>query len=179
MRRSRVGSEMCIRDRNETCATHPVLEEVLSAHGGAMKAGSQGVAPLIAGTAESGVFLYPVDCVVLAAEWLKTLQEDASKGEPLAALELIEGVATILEQVAETKLPVSHGGLSPWRICITKEGAVSLVGYGIPALDMFAYLDEVSDELDIESVRYAPTERLGCYEEDQKADIYTLGVFVA
>jgi len=68
----------------------------------------------------------------------------------------------------------SHGALTPDRVVVDDTGKVQLIGYGVPQVEVFAYLDEDIDEVDAAAFRYTPPERLEDKDEDFRSDLYSL-----
>ena len=69
----------------------------------------------------------------------------------------------------------SHGGLTPWRILLKKSGQIEVIGYALPQVELYDFLQggEMPRE---DSFRYCPPERLRRENEDLDSDIYALAL---
>ena len=69
----------------------------------------------------------------------------------------------------------SHGGLTPWRILLKKSGQIEVIGYALPQVELYDFLQggEMPRE---DSCRYCPPERLRRENEDLDSDIYALAL---
>ena len=69
----------------------------------------------------------------------------------------------------------SHGGLTPWRILLKKSGQIRVIGYALPQVELYDFLQggEMPRE---DSFRYCPPERLRRENEDLDSDIYALAL---
>ena len=70
----------------------------------------------------------------------------------------------------------SHGGLTPSRICVDTNGNIFVIGYGIPQVEILAYLDDEEFMPTGASFRYCPPERLDGAAEDISSDLFSLSV---
>ena len=76
------------------------------------------------------------------------------------------------ERAAEYGL-FCHGNLNPWRILLRADGQVSVVGYGIPPIDILKYRDNKKRPPAEDTFRYCPPERLEDDPiEDLSSDLY-------
>ena len=113
-----------------------------------------------------GWFAYPTGKSLTLREILNRHADSAQVMGQRAALDVALQTARILAEAAETGEAqgcFSHGALSPWRILLNDEGAVQLLGHGVP-----------SPLHDVGAVRYAPPERIEQTAEDGRSDIYSL-----
>ena len=105
-------------------------------------------------------------------------------GKPMgvrAGVELAYLSWQILQEASENGAPegcYSHGNLSPWRLALRRDGTVQVFGFGIPAVDWLAHLDDPKRILDADTVRYSPPERLTDGPEDGSADAFSLAVII-
>ncbi|MCB9670492.1 MAG: hypothetical protein H6734_13525 [Alphaproteobacteria bacterium] len=155
---------------------------IASFEGFARSPGTPLVAPLDDWSLEEARFAYATDAPVTLAE---ILAAQRARGEPCgvrAALETLQGVVAALtaaRPAAQRAGLQAHGNLNPWRIAIREDGTPTLLGYGLPDVELFAYLDEQQPGVSIDTLRYAPPERLDDQEEDPRSDLYTLAVVAA
>lgn len=146
------------------------------------KPGTPAVAPLDDWSREEGRYAYATDAPVTLAEVLATQRH---LGEPCgtnAAIALVTEVAKGLSAARSGARAVglnAHGNLNPWRIALRTDGSPVLLGYGLPDVELLAYLDEEQPGVSIDTLRYAPPERLDDQEEDPRSDLYTLAVIGA
>ena len=62
----------------------------------------------------------------------------------------------------------------PWRMLLSKDGQVKIIGYAIPQIEMLVFRDDQSDAAR-GSFRYAPPERINPGEvEDDTSDLFSL-----
>ncbi|MCB9675915.1 MAG: hypothetical protein H6737_12405 [Alphaproteobacteria bacterium] len=140
-----------------------------------------GVAALADRDRDSGVFSYATDAEISLAEVMAHHHAQGAMGVK-AAVELMVHVAQALDEVSGAAREAglgSHGCLNPWRILLRANGEIVLLGYGIPDADLFAYLDGERSGVSIDTLRYAPPERLDDQEEDIRSDLYTLAIIGA
>ncbi|MEQ1507585.1 MAG: hypothetical protein ABMB14_35470, partial [Myxococcota bacterium] len=137
---------------------------------------AEGVAPLIA--ARRGVFAYRVPAGRTVRELVSVFAEEGGGGSR-AALELIAEALSALAGAAKAGADRgirSHGSLDPWRLAVDDRGKVTLVGYGLPPLDL---LDFQRDETQVpvaDSLRYCPPERLDGDAEDWTSDAFAVAL---
>ena len=142
--------------------------------------------PMVVGLAElsrwdkrQGAFLYPTGQVWTLAEILRTARE---KRKPLgvrAGVELCVLAGQILTEahdVGRCQGCYAHGNVSPWRIALKSDGQLLVIGQGLPQMDWRLHLEDSTHPALVESVRYAPPERIEGQPEDLSADIYALTV---
>ncbi len=160
---------------------HASLARGLDAIEGFMRSpGVSSVAPVSEWDRKAATFRYETRAEISLAEILDDAEERPSGTR--AAVELMVQIAGALDAVrgpAEDAGLYSHGCLNPWRIAIDSEGQVVLLGFGIPDVELFAYLDGQESGVSVDTLRYAPPERLDDQEEDARSDLYTLAVIGA
>lgn len=160
--------------------THASLQTGITAiESFARNPGTPLVAPLDDWSREEGRFSYATDAPVSLAEVLAVQRARGEACGVPAAVALMDGVVTALLAVQPGARSVNlraHGNLNPWRIALHTDGTPVLLGYGLPDVELFAYLDEEQPGVSIDTLRYAPPERLDDQEEDARSDLYTLAV---
>jgi hypothetical protein len=131
---------------------------------------------------DSGAFVYPAGSALSVAEMLEVL---ARLGEPAgvkAGLEMAYQAAQILQD-AYTKGEkfglFSHGDISPWRILCKNDGQVQLIGFGLPQVDVLAFVEDNRAVPKEDGFRYCPPERLAGEEEDFASDLFSLALVAA
>src|SRR5687768_1050481 len=132
--------------------------------------GVAGLAPLVAWDRARATFVYPAgDGVVLARALEKR------PGSVRAALELLQALGPVLDDAARagrrTGLP-GHGSLSPWRVLVHPSGKGTVVGHGLPPLEITTWLDDETDLPPGPGLRFFPPERLDDGDEDLRSDLY-------
>jgi hypothetical protein len=139
----------------------------------------EGVAPLAAW--RRGVFAYPVPRGRTVRELVGVFAEEGGGGLR-AALELVAAALVPLWDAARSGADRglrSHGALDPWRLVVDERGHVTVIGYGLPPLDI---LDFQRDETMLptgDSLRYCPPERLDAEPEDWRSDLFSLALMAA
>ena len=119
-----------------------------------------------------GAFLYSVNGQFALTE---LLQQRKALGTPCgvrAALEFLNQAIPILDAASlggEEHGVYAHGALGPHCFVLDSEGALNVIGHGIPPADIFSYLDEKTDIIAQDSLKYTPAERLEGHEEDVTA----------
>ncbi|MCA9493642.1 MAG: hypothetical protein KC621_27105, partial [Myxococcales bacterium] len=134
----------------------------------------EGIAPLR--FTRRGFLVYATPDVRTVRELIGVFAEEGGAG-PRAALELIERAGrTIVEaaRVAEHHGLRSHGSLDPWRVGVAADGAVTLLGYGLPPLEVVDFLRDERLVPPADALRYAPPERLDGEAEEARSDLYAL-----
>ncbi|MBN2797620.1 MAG: hypothetical protein JXX28_00580, partial [Deltaproteobacteria bacterium] len=125
-----------------------------------------------------GTFLYETGPVWTLQELIRQYRDAGQALGVRPAMDLVYLAAGILTEAGENG-PVqgvfSHGGLTPNRILVDGDGQVTILGYGIPQVEVTAFLkQEVALEPREDSWRYCPPERLVGSGEDADADLYAL-----
>ncbi len=159
---------------------HPMLHQGMHGVQRFLRAPNvKGVAPLAEWDEGRCLFAYPARDGVLLAAVLDQLRSQGRSAGPHPALELLATVGPILDEAARAGrrhgLP-GHGALHPWRILIHPLGGVTLVGHGVPAVEVNAWLDEESGEDPGPALRYFPPERIQEEDEDVRSDLYALAL---
>lgn len=124
-----------------------------------------------------GVYLYDTGEVRCVRE----LMGAAKKGVGWrAAVELVAEVARILAEAngSDGSLPC-HGNLDPHRILVDYDGAVQIVGYGLPRLDLLDFIDDASLVPHAEALRFTAPESLEGAVEDFSTDLFVLMLVAA
>lgn len=119
------------------------------------------------------------DAVLTLAEVLLHCRRAGQPAGLRAAIELMTRASEVLRQaatVATTRGISSHGSLSPWRLLLTPDGEVQVAGVGLPDVELFSYLDGQQGGVSLDTLRYAPPERLEDLEEDHRSDLYTIAL---
>lgn len=125
---------------------------------------------------EPGQFSYRSEKLWLLREILDWARQD---GKPLgvrAALELCIRVTAILEEASlmgERHGIYCHGAISPWRIAAYADGAICLLGYAIPRVDMAVWMNDGTRQPAIDSFRYSPPEQITGDELDIDSDLFS------
>jgi len=138
--------------------------------------GVEHIAPLVRHDRLRGAFVYDTGPVWPLARVLELLKRPGAPAPTVAALEMVVVVAKALHETcfraAEAGM-FSHGGLSPWRILLDAEGRPTVIGYGIPQLDVGPGGD---GKPSADAYHYCPPERLAGEDEDPRADLNALAL---
>lgn len=142
--------------------------------------------PLVAGLVElvhhdrpAGAFIYPTGQSWSAAEVIRTLADRGESGGVRAGLELMFTAGSILNEGAEIGAGsgvYSHGGLTPWRIMLKRDGQTLIVGYALPQVEILQFAEDPSSVPREDSFRYCPPERTEFAEEDWSSDLFGLAL---
>ncbi|MEQ1502978.1 MAG: hypothetical protein ABMB14_12145, partial [Myxococcota bacterium] len=155
-------------------ADHPLLRQGLDPIAAFVRApGVVGVAPLVDWDREQATFVYPAGDGVLLASILDHDAQAGHRAGPRAALELLAAVGPILDDAAKAGrragLP-GHGALNPWRIAVHPDGAATVIGHGVPAVEVAAWLESSRDRAPGPGLRYFAPERIDEQDEDGDND---------
>lgn len=138
-----------------------------------------GVAELTEWTEAEGLFVYNTGEVWSVAEVGLNLRELDELMSPRAVGELmlkISGILVSAVEAGESQGVPGHGALTPWRVALTADGEVRLVGHGVlqPEFSRFHRDEEYLPSA--RSLRYAPPERFAREPEDVRSDLFSLGL---
>ncbi|MBT3220455.1 MAG: hypothetical protein HN348_15320, partial [Proteobacteria bacterium] len=129
--------------------------------------------------AKTGTFVYRT--LKARSLWELVGCFDEPMGEK-AGLEVLEkGAAILLEAAAtgEVQGVYCHGGIAPTNVLVSEEGAVGIIGYGIPQVDILDFLDDEEFVPKADRLRCCPPERLQGEEEDISTDLFCLALVAA
>ena len=138
-----------------------------------------GVCELVASDSSLGAFVYPTGEAWSVGEIIRTLHDLGQEGGLRAGLELLSAVGDILVEAAgsgESQGVYSHGGLTPWRLMVKKDGQVMVLGYALPQVEILQFRADHKQVPKADSFRYCPPERLEGGVEDISADIFGLAL---
>jgi hypothetical protein len=166
-------------------AEHPLLRQGIDLIASFIQQPTmEGIAPLVAWEREKATFVYPSTDGVLVATLLERCGANRRPAGVRAALELLITVGPMLDEAARAGRRaglLGHGALNPWRILLHPSGRATLLGHGIPAVEIAAWLEQtggggrVSREPGV-GLRYFAPERIEEGDEDLRADLYALAV---
>lgn len=145
--------------------------------------------PMVTGLVElrhhdllTGVFVYPTGPMWTMRELLR-MAKDLDRPLGLrAALEIGVLGAEILLEASETGSNYgcfSHGSLNPWRLALKPDGELQVFGYGVPQVEVTAFLRDPNKVPLADALRYVPPERLDQEPEELASDTFALMVMVA
>lgn len=124
-------------------------------------------------------FAYPTGTVWTVKEIARGFEQVGQSVGQRAALELCYLSGMVLHEAGETG-PMqgcfSHGNLNPWRIGMKADGQLQIFGYGLAQVEMDRFLREEDPHIALDSIRYAPPERLERQPEQPSSDVYSLAV---
>lgn len=160
-----------------------VVEAALQARGAFLRNPTvAGVVDLDAWWPEQSRLVYPTGRVWSLAELLLRARQAGARLGLRAGLELAYVGGALLESAAELGLEADadvHGNPSPWRWMLDDDGDLELIGWGIPALELYAHDADPETMLPTDSYRYCAPERLRGDDEDTSTDLFTLALIVA
>lgn len=138
-----------------------------------------GLCELVAQDEANGAFVYPTGEGWSVAEVIRTM---ADLGEPAgirAGLELMYAAGYILMEAAENGASegvYSHGGLTPWRILVKKDGQIQIIGHALPQVEILQFHEDERQVPREDSFRYCPPERMEAQAEDLSSDLFGLAL---
>lgn len=139
-----------------------------------------GLVPLKRFARHEGAFIYPTGSVWSVAQIVRLFALDQRKCGLRAGLEFAYVVSQVLLEASEVgglHGIHAHGGLTPWRVMLKNDGQASVVGYGVPQVQLLAVVDSKGiGGLTADSFRYAPPERLAGEPEDLSSDLFSLSL---
>ena len=139
----------------------------------------QGVCELVASDSSLGAFVYPTGEAWSVGEIIRTLHDLGQEGGLRSGLELLCAAGEILVEASgagESQGVYSHGGLTPWRLMIKKDGQVMVLGYALPQVEILQFRVDHKQVPKADSFRYCPPERLEGGAEDATTDIFGLAL---
>lgn len=138
-----------------------------------------GLMELVAQDRDHGAFIYPTGQVWSVAETIRLLADNGQTAGIRAGLELMYGCAQVLIEAAdagEREGVYSHGGLTPWRVMLRRDGQVLLIGYALPQVEILQFREDPSALPREDSFRYCPPERMRAEPEDLSSDLFGLAL---
>lgn len=141
-----------------------------------------GIVPLVLADVDAGRLVYATGEVWSLAEILDAIAARRGTPSPRAAAEVGWWVANLLWEAAEAGASAgvfSHGDVSPWRVLVRADGEVSLLGYGVPDVELLRVRQARAEASSTPTCRYAPPERMVGRPEDVRSDLYSLGIVMA
>ncbi len=138
-----------------------------------------GLIELVAHDREQGAFVYPTGQCWSVAEVIRVLADSGRAGGVRAGLELMYAAGHILMEAAdvgEGEGVYSHGGVTPWRIMLKKDGQVLVIGHALPQVEILLFHEDPNRVPSEDSFRYCPPERIEAQAEDLSSDLFALGL---
>lgn len=167
----------------EELRDHPMLHDGMAEVSQFAQApGVTGIAPLVQWERTTATFVYPMAHGVLLSDLVHARRFHRGPHPPRAALQLLFELGAILHEAgprAASAGLTSHGAIDPWRIVLHGNASTTLIGYGLPAVDVMAWLDEETDRHPGAALRYFPPERVEDSSEDVRSDIYSVALCAA
>ena len=154
--------------------SHPELASVEAIRPFLEEPGVEGIAPLTWSESHRGVFGYQTGPVWLLRDVLTALQKPNAPSHERAGLQLLARLGQILEEASLAASEVNHhchGSLDPYRIGLTEEGGVTVLGYAIPHVTLRG-----ATKPDAHVLRYCAPETLTNEPQDVRTDLLTLGL---
>lgn len=159
---------------------HNGINDALSVVLGFLKAPMvTGLVELVSHDSEAGAFVYPTGQVWSVAEVIRLLADSGKTGGIRAGLELMYGCGQILSEAAdagERDGVYSHGGLTPWRVMLRKDGQVMVIGHALPQVEILLFREDPGQVPREDSFRYCPPERVKALPENLSSDLFGLGL---
>jgi len=160
---------------------HPLLNDSLS---GIMSFLNNpvipGIADLIQHDKGKGSFVFNTGPCISIAQIIRRMGDAGITPGPRAGLEFMERAGRILTDTSEYTINTfavgSHGSLNPWRILSRRNGAIQIIGYAIPQVEMKDFHRDPNNIPREDSFRYCPPERVSNHPEDLSSDIFVLAL---
>jgi hypothetical protein len=140
-----------------------------------------GVAAMLAADPERGRYTYLTGEVWSLAELLDDARRRREPLGPRAAAEIGWLAGHALVEAADAALAAGigcHGDVSPWRIVVSADGSVQLIGYGLAEPEALRVRQTEGDPKE-PVFGYAPPERVARRIEDVRSDLFSLAVVLA
>jgi len=128
---------------------------------------------------DNGAFVYPTGECWSVAEVIRTMGDLGEPAGVRAGLELMYASAQILSEAADngdSEGVYSHGGLTPWRIMLKKDGQVEIIGHALPQVEILQFHEDERQVPREDSFRYCPPERIEAEPEDLSSDLFGLSL---
>jgi hypothetical protein len=139
-----------------------------------------GLSELVERDSEMGAFIYPTGQCWSVAEVIRSLADlGESEGHVRAGLELMYSAGQILGEASERgerEGVYSHGGLTPRRIMLKKDGQVEIIGYALPQVEILQFHEDDKRIPGVDSFRYCPPERIEFAPENLTSDLFGLSL---
>ncbi|MCK6506344.1 hypothetical protein L6R53_23720, partial [Myxococcota bacterium] len=138
-----------------------------------------GLLELVAVDRAQGAFVYPTGEAWSVAEVIRILADNGEAGGVRAGLELMYACGQVLVEAAdvgEAQGVYSHGGLTPWRIMLKRDGQVLVIGHALPQVEILQFQADNSRVPREDSFRYCPPERIEAAAEDLSSDLFSLAL---
>ena len=139
-----------------------------------------GLTDLVEWERERCAFIYPTGQGWSVAEVIRSLADTGeSEGHIRAGLELMYAAGQILNEAAERGERdgvYSHGGLTPRRIMLKKDGQVEIIGYALPQVEILQFPEDEQRVPGVDSFRYCPPERIEFAPESLSSDLFGLSL---
>lgn len=129
---------------------------------------------------DAGAFVYPTGQCWSVAEVIRALADMGQpEGHVRAGLELMHAAGEILIEAAERGEMdgvYSHGGVTPWRLMLKKDGQVTVIGHALPQVEILQFHEDDSRVPREDSFRYCPPERIEFSPENISSDLFGLSL---
>ena len=139
-----------------------------------------GIADLIQHEKGTGSFVFNTGPCISIAQIIRRMGDAGVTPGPRAGLEFMERAGRILTDTSEYTINTfavgSHGSLNPWRILSRRNGAIQIIGYAIPQVEMKDFHRNPNNIPREDSFRYCPPERVSNHPEDLSSDIFVLAL---
>lgn len=139
-----------------------------------------GIADLIQHEKGQGSFVFNTGPCISIAQMIRRMGDAGITPGPRAGLEFMERAGRILTDTSEYTINTfavgSHGSLNPWRILARRNGAIQIIGYAIPQVEMKDFHRDPNNIPREDSFRYCPPERVSNHPEDLSSDIFVLAL---
>lgn len=139
-----------------------------------------GIADLIQHEQGKGAFVFNTGPCISIAQMIRRMGDAGITPGPRAGLEFMERAGRILTDTSEYTINTfavgSHGSLNPWRILSRRNGAIQIIGYAIPQVEMKDFHRDPNNIPREDSFRYCPPERISNHPEDLSSDIFVLAL---
>ena len=164
---------------HEEYRSHRAINEALEVVTGFLSA------PMVTGLSElverdPGAFVYPTGQCWSVAEVIRELSDlGQSDGHIRAGLELMFIAGQILTEAADYGMSdgvYSHGGLTPWRLMLKKDGQIEIIGHALPQVEILQFHEDPKRLPREDSFRYCPPERIKFNNEDLSSDLFSLAL---
>jgi hypothetical protein len=154
--------------------SHPDLASVEAIRPFLEQPNVEGLAPMAWSESHRGIFGYQTGPVWLLRDVLLALKKPNAPSHDRAGLQLLARLGQVLETASVAASQVqryAHGSLDPYRIALTEDGEVMVLGYALPHVTLHG-----ATKPDADVLRYCAPETIARESEDVRTDLLTLAL---
>jgi len=140
-----------------------------------------GLSDLVARDESVGAFVYPTGQAWSISEVIRSLSDLGCRdGHIRGGLELMSIAGQILTEASDRGQRdgvYSHGGLTPRRVMLKRDGQVEIIGYALPQIEILQFHENENSVPGEDSFRYCPPERIDPQQQEMLySDLFALSL---